>query len=119
MTAPLHNYATKQKVMEEMKRAYDTSDLFGAPCTGSRRVYYSETINRWLIVNGRGEITEDANGYGYKTKESALKAARYFDREVIQKLHEINRGSRRRGSDLETDMELAQSYYGYDSWDFC
>lgn len=119
MTAPLHNFVTKQKVMEEMKHAYDTSDLFGAPCTGSRRVYYSEVIERWVIVNSQGEITEDANGYGYKTKESALKAARYFDRDVIQRINEINRGSRRRGSDLETDMELAQSYYGYDSWDFC
>lgn len=106
MTAPLHNYVTKQKVMAEMKQAYDTSDLFGAPCTGSRRVYYSEIIDRWLIVNGLGEITEDANGYGYKTKESALKAARYFDREVRQKLYEVYRGDRRRGSDLETDMEL-------------
>lgn len=50
MTAPLHNFVTKQKVMEEMKHAYDTSDLFGAPCTGSRRVYYSEVIERWVIV---------------------------------------------------------------------
>ena len=31
MTAPLHNFVTKQKVMAEMKHAYDTSDLFGAP----------------------------------------------------------------------------------------
>ena len=119
MTAPLHNFVTKQKVMDEMKHAYDTSDLFGAPCTGSRRVYYSEIIGRWVIVNSQGEITEDANGYGYKTKESALKAARYYDRDVIQKLHEVYRGDKRRGSDLDTDMELAQSYYGYDSWDFC
>lgn len=50
MTAPLHNFVTKQKVMAEMKHAYDTSDLFGAPCTGSRRLFV-EYFDRLLSVS--------------------------------------------------------------------
>ena len=117
MVAPLHNQLIKEKVINEMKKAYTTRDLFDRSVvrTCTCYIFYSKIINRWLILDGVGEIKQSANGYGYKTQESAWSAALYYDRENEQALKALEREARRCKT---TDAELVQSYYGYDHCDF-
>lgn len=78
-----------------------------------RRVVYVNELKRYLVINEFGTIKETANGWGYKSFESARKALLYADIATERAWKQ-----RRKYGDYHTAMELAESYYGCNQADF-
>lgn len=73
-----------------------------------------DEINRYLVINKFGNIMETANGWGYKTIESAEKAALYTDMRAERRMRK-----HKNPSSHDIDMEMADCYFGYNQADFC
>lgn len=70
-------------------------------------------LKRYIIVSNYGNIMETANGWGYKSLESAEKAALYADMRAERRMRK-----HRNLNSYDIDMEMADCYYGYNQADF-
>lgn len=107
-------YAAKiQKIIYELVKNEPEKMLQVFRNDEYRRVIYVDELNRYIVINEFGTIKDTANGWGYKSFESARKALLYSDMDV-ERAHQ----KRQTSGDYHTAMELADSYYGYSQADF-
>ena len=77
------------------------------------KAIFLDELNRYIVTDDDGNIMETANGWGYKTQESAEKAALYADMRAERRMRK-----HRNPSSYDIDMEMADCYYGYNQADF-
>lgn len=77
------------------------------------KAIYINELNRYIVTDDYGDIMETANGWGYKTIESAEKAALYADMRAERRMRR-----HQSPSSYDIDMEIADCYYGYNQADF-
>ena len=77
------------------------------------KAIYINSLKRYIVTDDDGRIMETANGWGYKTIESAEKAALYSDM-----LAERRMKRHQSPSSYDIDMEMADCYYGCNQADF-
>ena len=105
----------KNKIQKEIYKIIENKPeklLSIASITYMKAIFLDE-LKRYIIVSDYGYIMETANGWGYKTLESAEKAAWYIDMRAERAMRR-----RRNGSSYDIDMEMADCYYGYNQADF-
>lgn len=73
-----------------------------------------DELKRYIVIDDYGNILETANGWGYKTLESAENAALYADMRAERAMRK-----HQTASSYDIDMEMADCYYGYNPADFC
>lgn len=77
------------------------------------KAIFINELKRYIVTDDDGLIMETANGWGYKTIESAEKAALYADM-----LAERRMCKHQNPSSYDIDMEMTDCYYGYNQADF-
>ena len=77
------------------------------------KAIFIDELNRYIVIDDYGNIIESANGWGYKTLESAENAALYADIRAERLFQQTQTAS-----SYDIDMEMADYYYGYNSADF-
>ena len=77
------------------------------------KAIFIDELNRYIVIDDYGNIIKSANGWGYKTLESAENAALYADIRAERLFQRTQTAS-----SYDIDMEMADCYYGYNSADF-
>ena len=77
------------------------------------KAIFINELKRYIVTDDYGIIMETANGWGYKTIESAEKAALYANI-LAERRFKRNQSP----SSYDIDMEMADCYYGYNQADF-
>lgn len=77
------------------------------------KAIFIDELNRYIVIGDYGTILETANGWGYKTIESAANAASYMDMRAERAMRK-----HQTASSYDIDMEIADCYYGYNPADF-
>lgn len=78
------------------------------------KAIFIDKLKRYIAIDDCGNILETANGWGYKTIESAENAALYADMRAERAMRK-----HQTASSYDIDMEMADCYYGYNPADFC
>ena len=105
----------KNKIQKEIYEIIETNPEKLLSITNNKyiKAIYINELNRYIVTDDYGDIMETANGWGYKTIESAEKAALYADMRAERRMRK-----HRNPSSYDLDMEIADCYYGYNQADF-
>lgn len=103
------------KIQKEIYEIIETNPekLLSITSINYMKAIFLDELKRYIIVSDYGNIMETANGWGYKTIESAEKAAFYANMRAERKW---NRNQS--PSSYDIDMEILDCYYGYNEADF-
>ena len=77
------------------------------------KAIFMDELNRYIVIDDYGNIMETANGWGYKSLESAEKAALYADMRAERSMRR-----HRTANSYDIDMEMVDCYFGYNPADF-
>ena len=105
----------KNKIQKEIYKIIENNPekLLSITSITYMKAIFLDELKRYIIVSDCGYIMETANGWGYKTQESAEKAALYADMRAERRMRK-----HRNPSSYDIDMEMADCYYGYNQADF-
>ena len=108
----------KKYVNELQKEIYKTIEneptkLISITNNEYTKAIFINELKRYIVTDDYGNIMETANGWGYKSLESAEKATIYAD--ILAERHIKRHQS---PSSYDIDMEMADCYYGYNQSDF-
>lgn len=108
-----NNYANK--IQKQIYKIIETNPekLLSITSVNYMKAIFLDELKRYIIVSDYGNIMETANGWGYKTLESAENAAWYADMRAERRMRK-----HRNPSSYDIDMEIADCCYGYNQADF-
>ena len=103
------------KIQKEIKEIIQSDPKKLIPITNNKyiKAIFINELKRYIVTDDLGNIMETATGWGYKTIESAEKAAFYADMRAERKWNQ-----NQSPSSYDIDMELLDCYYGYNEADF-
>ena len=103
------------KIQKQIYKIIETNPekLLSITSKNYMKAIFLDELKRYIVTDDYGNIMETANGWGYKTIESAEKAASYADMRAERRMRK-----HRNPSSYDLDMEMADCYYGYNQADF-
>lgn len=103
------------KIQKQIYEIVESDPKKIIPITNNKyiKAIFMDELNRYIVIDDYGNIMETANGWGYKSLESAEKAALYADvsAERAMRCH-------RTANSYDIDMEMVDCYLGYNQADF-
>ena len=112
----IKNYSKKGNKMKQGRLETDSTypeKLLSITSVNYMRAIFLGELKRYIVTDDYGNIMETANGWGYRTLESAEKAAWYADMRAERRMRK-----HRNPSSYDIDMEMADCYFGYNQADF-
>lgn len=107
--------AYANKIQKQIYEIVESDPKKIIPITNNKyiKAIFMDELNRYIVIDDYGNIMETANGWGYKSLESAEKAALYADMRAERALRR-----HRTANSYDIDMEMADCYFGYNQADF-
>ena len=103
------------KIQKQIYEIVESDSKKIIPITNNKyiKAIFIDELNRYIVIDDYGNIMETANGWGYKSLESAEKAALYADMRAERAMRR-----HRTANSYDIDMEMADCYFGYNQADF-
>lgn len=103
------------KIQKQIYEIVESDSKKIIPITNNKyiKAIFMDELNRYIVIDDYGNIMETANGWGYKSLESAEKAALYADMRAERAMRR-----HRTANSYDIDMEMADCYFGYNQADF-
>lgn len=107
--------AYANKIQKQIYEIVESDPKKIIPITNNKyiKAIFMDELNRYIVIDDYGNIMETANGWGYKSLESAEKAALYADMRAERAMRR-----HRTANSYDIDMEMVDCYFGYNQADF-
>lgn len=107
--------AYANKIQKQIYEIVESDPKKIIPITNNKyiKAIFMDELNRYIVIDDYGNIMETANGWGYKSLESAEKAALYADMSAERSMR-----CHRTANSYDIDMEMVDCYLGYNQADF-
>lgn len=107
--------AYANRIQKQMYEIVESDPKKLIPITNNKyiKAIFIDELNRYIVIDDYGNIIETANGWGYKSLESAEKAALYADMRAERAMRRY-----RTANSYDIDMEMVDCYFGCNQADF-